>query len=163
MIPPIPREVVGSAWALVRRTCPECDTAFVSHYDQARCHRCGHLFRASEVYGLPPGIDFEQLASKAATVSKEQSDWLLQLLTKPAETLPQRPVLFDRDELNDSDGRQREFWEWKCYLLKRALADGGVLWSWSTSAESWQTRCGACGFAVVKEGRVTAFMTTAIN
>lgn len=163
MIPPIPREVVGSAWALVRRTCPECDTAFVSHYDQARCHRCGHLFRASEVYGLPPGIDFEQLASQAATVSKEKSDWLLQLLTKPVENLPQRPVLFDNDELNDADGRQREFWEWKCYLLNRARADGGVLWGWSTSAESWQARCGVCGFAVVKEGRVTAFMTTMIN
>lgn len=163
MIPPVPRDVIGRAWALVRRTCPECSTAFVSHYDQARCHRCGHTFRASEVYGLPPGITLEQLAINAAVVSKEQSEWLLGLLTKPAETLPQPPERLDEGELNDAYTRRREVWEWKCYLLKQALADGGVLWGWSTSSESWQKRCGRCGLAVVKEGRVTAFITTLTN
>lgn len=163
MIPPIPRDILGKAWALVRRTCPECGTAFVSHYDQARCHYCGHTFRASDVYGLPRGIDLEQLVSNAAMISREQSDRLLQLLTNPIETLPQPLLDFDKDAPHQADARQSEVWVWKCYLLRRALADGGVLWGWSTSAESWQAMSGACGLAVVKEGRVTAFITTMIN
>jgi hypothetical protein len=116
-----------------------------------------------DVHGSPPNVQIDQLAQDSATVSQEASDRILKLLTERANELPERPEQFDNPKLNVVLEHEREMWDWKSYLLKQAIAEGGELWRWSTPPESWREMMGACGLAVVKDGRIIAATTTAMN
>ena len=163
MAPTLPKAIIGHAWAGLSRQCPECGKDFVSQFNRGRCPHCEHTFYAMDVHGPPPNVNLEQIAEESAIVSAETSDRILKLLTERADALPERPEQFDNPKLKTVLDHEREMWDWNDYLMKQAIANGGELWRWSTSSESWEAMMGACGLAVVKDGRITACSTTAMN
>jgi hypothetical protein len=47
--------------------------------------------------------------------------------------------------------------------LKQALRDGGELWYWRNANEEWDKGFGQAGYAVVKDGEITATILTEMN
>jgi hypothetical protein len=116
-----------------------------------------------DVHGVPSDIDLDAVVKEASLVSDETSAWIMSLLTKKASELPKRPGTFDNPRLKDILQHEREMWDFEYQLMQEALEDGGELWRWSTPFGNPELKAGACGFAVVKDGRVTAVTMVAIS
>lgn len=164
---PIPSGVVARivalSWEGRARSCPACGNVFTSTRDSGRCQTCGNRFRASEIYGAPPELTEEEIRYIATTVTDEQSTRILELLIERMDELPKRPKEFECSEYLRHSRSEIELWDFEDALLRQSLANGGELWRWSTSPESWEAMCGRAGVAVIQDGRVTACKQTAMN
>lgn len=177
----VPEHKLGRAWEGLERPCSRCGSRFVSEFDLGQCPACGYMCHALSVLGIPEGVDLEAIARaydqeqaaleearrRRAIVSPEQSDAYMALLRSPAD-IDGLDWPKPRREPKSEMARQhldqiREQWEYEAAFLREVIADGGTLWWWSSSEEGWEHLGGSAGLAVVKDGRVTAIMTTMFN
>jgi len=148
-VPSHPRQMaLRHTWNGLERACPKCGKVFISQHDRGACTNCRFVFEAFDVYGLPEGaeVDWDEFLQEKVEISDESSQRIMTTLTGRADSLPERPTLYDKDDPEIKF--HAEQWDFEALCFHRALELGAELWNWDTG-------CSA-GLAAIKEGRVLA-------
>lgn len=101
-------------------------------------------------YGEPPGLDKEDLYRQFASISDDESQGLLSLLTEKLDDIPPMPEKYTHPNAEEFYPLDR--WRLENYYVAQELARGGELWNWLYSHQSGSS----WGIAVVRDGKVVA-------
>jgi hypothetical protein len=114
----VPDRFVDASWQYQTRVCPRCDLGFTSGFDSGQCPTCGTYFRASDIYGLHPEFDLEEM------MRHEAADYpnFFELEAKRLDELP--PVSPD---LTDEHLWYQQFFRRR---ITKALDEGAELYYW---------------------------------
>jgi hypothetical protein len=131
------------------RTCPQCNTTFVSNFDRGQCPHCAYHFRASEALGLPEGYS----VADALSFSVEESQQFIEQHTL------QRVATGSMEEPPESISAEEQCdYKWHQQWLQQGIALGGTLFAW----HSGDTHSRFAGYVVIKDGQILAKMCTEI-
>ena len=139
-------------WGGRERDCPRCQCRFRSRYNKGCCTNCHLIFNASEIHGNLTDADVAAaVALGQQRIAQRDAEWLAEItneMVSVADLPPPEP------EGRNPIWRQRWFAERQ--ELGQAVADGGSLYVYSSRGPRSVIVC----YLVIKEGRITARMTT---